>query len=364
MRIKFTVNPVFNRRKVKEGKATVELQIYQNSPVIRKYISTGIAIDVQHWNADKNQVSDKHPNAVHLNKILRECINTIEDFAYAMRANKQPITKEALERFMNSSKTSNNSFTEFFKEEIDPTLKRGTRKEHQYTLNLLNEFRPKINFSDINLAFIQDFDRFLKYEKKLKPNTIYKHHQHVNRFLKLAELNGYYKETTPYANFKTKKEKSDRMSLSMDELKAIEELDTTAYPEIVAVKDMFIFSCYTGLRFSDIISLESKHLINTKEGLTIVKKMEKVPKPITLPLALLFNGKPLEIISKYKSDPVFPTLTNQHVNRLLKVIATIAKTPMRLTFHIARHTFGTMLADTTQNPYLIMDLMGHADMTH
>jgi integrase len=73
----------------------------------------------------------------------------------------------------------------------------------------------------------------------------------------------------------------------------------------------------------------------------------------------------LDILNKYlpnATTTIFPTYTNQHTNRLLKVIAGIAKTPMRLTFHIGRHTFGSMMAEIIQNPYLIMDLMGHADI--
>lgn len=231
---------------------------------------------------------------------------------------------------------------------------------------MLKEYRSDIPFSPINYSFVQEFDRFLRFEKKLKQNTIHKHHAHINRFLRLAALKELFDPNkNPYNSFKSKKEKSDRISLSLDELRAIESIDTGVYPELIVVKDMFLFSCYTGLRFSDITTLERKHLVNSPEGLTIVKKMEKVSKPITLPLMLLFNGKPNAILHKYLSNSntlVFPPVTNQHANRLLKVIATLAKTPMRLTFHIARHTFGSMLADTTQNPYLIMDLMGHADI--
>jgi integrase len=128
---------------------------------------------------------------------------------------------------------------------------------------------------------------------------------------------------------------------------------------------MFLFSCYTGLRFSDVTSLEKRHLIHDNGNYTIVKKMEKVEKPVTLPISLLFNGKPLNYILQYvdnKNSYIFPRITNQHMNRQLKILALNADISMRLTFHIARHTFGTMLAELTYNPYLIMKLMGHADI--
>jgi integrase len=366
--MKLSVSIIFNRRNrlSVNGTAPIEIQVYQSSPRLRKYISTGISVEPPFWNSEKNIVSQKHPNAAHFNKIIRDAVKTIEDYAYSLNAQKKVLTDQLLTDFLNNQGESEDSFISFFAKEIDPALKRGTRKEHEYTYNMLVEFKPEIKFCELNYNLIQEFDRFMRFEKKLKQNTIHKHHAHINRFIRLAGLKELVNPAkNPYNNFKSKKEKSDRISLTNNELAEIEAIDTVAYPELIAVKDMFIFSCYTGLRFSDITSLEKKHIIDSPEGPCIVKKMEKVPRPVTLPLALLFNGKPLEILNKYLSNGnniVFPEVTNQHANRLLKVIATIAKTPMRLTFHIARHTFGTMLADLTQNPYLIMDLMGHADI--
>ena len=159
---------------------------------------------------------------------------------------------------------------------------------------------------------------------------------------------------------------SNRKNLSPVELARLEDLKIgMAFPELQLVRDIFLFSCYTGLRFSDVDTLERSHLIDGADGLCIVKKMEKVPKPVTLPLGLLFEGRPLSLLKTYNtkaSGRVFPFASNQHVNRQLKILAGMAQIDMVLTFHISRHTFGSMLADLTQNPYLIMDLMGHGDI--
>lgn len=368
--MKVVVSVVYDRRKKLKSNPTdsapIEIQVYQSTPRLRKYLSTGLSVEPKLWDDEKKLVKSKHPNAHHYNKLIRDAVQRIEDYAYSLANQKKCLTGELLTDFINGEKSNNESFTDFFAREIDPALKRGTRKEHHYTYNLLREYKADIPFSQINYSFVQEFDRFLRFEKKLMQNTIYKHHQHINRFLRLATLKELFEPNkNPYNTFRSKKEKSDRISLSNNELAAIEAIDTQAYPELITIKDMFLFSCYTGLRFSDMASLERKHIVDSSEGPCLVKKMEKVPKPITLPLMLLFNGKPYTILQEYLTDNtglVFPPITNQYANRLLKVIATIAKTPMRLTFYIARHTFGTMLADLTQNPYLIMDLMGHADI--
>ncbi len=359
-----TISLVHNRRKkVDSEPKPIEIYIYQSNPRLKKYLSTGISVTTEQWNNKISEVQ-KHSNAPHMNKILRNALISLKDMAYSLQAKGQHLTSEKISSFLKGSSASNDSFVDFFKREIDPNLKRGTRKEHQYTYNLLEEYSPNLVFSQINYSFVTGFDKFLRYEKGLKQNTIFKHHQHINRFIRLASLQELLDESkNPYKNFKSKKEKSDRISLSIDELLRIENMQTDrAYPELSVIKDMFLFSCYTGLRFSDVISLERKHLVESSDGVCVVKRMEKVPKPINLPIALLFDAKPLEILRRYTGNPVFPTITNQHANRQLKVIATIAKIPMRLTFHIARHTFGSMLADITHNPYLIMDLMGHSDI--
>ena len=84
-----------------------------------------------------------------------------------------------------------------------------------------------------------------------------------------------------------------------------------------------------------------------------------------LPIHLLFNGKAIKILQKYidKSDPyIFPRITNQTTNRLLKVIQYFAGIQKTLTFHLARHTFGTLLAAYVKDPFIIKQLMGHADI--
>lgn len=373
--IKTEIAPVFNykNKKLAPGEtAPVHIKVYRGATSkkpIRKYVPTGIEIRADEWDEAAGKVNQRNINSVHINKMLRDIVASLEDFEYSLINKGQILTQEDLEQFLASKISSRESFTEFFRNEIDPALKRGTRKEHQYTYNLLCLFRPNIPFDEINLTLIQEFDRFLR-SRGLKQNTIFKHHQHLNRFIRLAILKEKFPENkNPYRFFKTKKEAGDRTNLSLAELKRIEEIEVPdSYKDLQLVKDLFLFSCYTGLRFSDVITLKAEHIVEAgEEGLCIIKKMEKVPKPVTLPLDLLFGGKPRMILDRYfpndnKDGTVFPSITNQHLNRQLKVIAQVARINMRLTFHVARHTFGSLLAELTQNPYLIMDLMGHADI--
>lgn len=373
--IKADIIPVFNYKNKSlspSESAPVHIKIYRQGingqKPLRRIIPTGIEVKEFEWESSTGKVNLKNPNAHHINKVLRDFISGIEDFEYRLINSGQLLTDENLNEYLKGLATGQDSFTSFFRNEIDPALKRGTRKEHHYTYNLLCEFRPNILFADITLSLIQEFDRYLR-NKGLAINTIYKHHQHVNRFLRLAGIKGVFTDSkNPYRHFKLRKTQGNRVNLTPEELKRIEQLQIIdAYPELKLVHDLFLFSCYTGLRYSDIATLTLEHIIQTPDGPCVVKTMEKVPKPVTLPISLLFGGKPLQIVEPYlkraaAGKSIFKTPSNQHVNRQLKVLAVMAQIQMRLTFHVARHTFGTLLAELTQNPYLIMDLMGHADI--
>lgn len=366
---KCAIKVVFNRhnRLTKDGIAAVHVDISRSGQgSFRKFLNTGVSVEPSEWDAKNGCVSKKHVNSIHLNKVIRDLVSGIEDYEYILMAQGKFLSEELLESFLANKGKQTAKFVDFFKREIDPLLKRGTTKEHNYTLSILSEFRPNLLFADINLTFVQEFDRYLRSIKGLSQNTVYKHHQHINRFIRLAQEKDLYDGKNPYLHFKLKKAVSNRINLSPTELATLENLNIgKSFPELHLVRDLFLFSCYTGLRFSDVDTLEKSHLVDGAEGLCIVKKMEKVPKPVTLPLSLLFGGKPLAILEKYytrESGRVFPVITNQHINRQLKVLAGMAEIDMVLTFHISRHTFGSLLADITQNPYLIMDLMGHGDI--
>ena len=92
--------------------------------------------------------------------------------------------------------------------------------------------------------------------------------------------------------------------------------------------------------------------------------MNKTQDYIKLPISLLFEGKAIDFVKKHESsslsDFIFPRISNQKANDKLKVIALVGQINKNLSFHIARHTFGTNLASATADQFLIKELMGHS----
>lgn len=172
------------------------------------------------------------------------------------------------------------------------------------------------------------------------------------------ELNRY-----PFRNFKMETEETEREYLTVEEL---EEIAKVVLPpekqHLQKVMDMFCFSCYTGLRFSDVSALRKDSIIVEDNITKLVLRMKKTNQDIKLPLSKLFNGKGIEIINKYiepDRNYIFDDITNQYANRCLKEIAKIANLDKLVTFHVSRHTTATVLLNKGMQMTTVQKVLGH-----
>ena len=132
-------------------------------------------------------------------------------------------------------------------------------------------------------------------------------------------------------------------------------------------KDLFVFSCYTGLAYCDVMSLTKENISIGIDGeYWIMTSRKKTNQPVRVPLL----SKALEIIEKYKHHPkaiatgtAFPNLTNQKLNSYLKEIADFCGITKNLTFHLARHTFATTVTLTNGVPIeTVSKMLGHSNI--
>lgn len=130
------------------------------------------------------------------------------------------------------------------------------------------------------------------------------------------------------------------------------------------MKDLFLFSCYTGFAFADVMALNLGHF-RWDNYETIWCKIYRAKTDELSPILLLKAAA--KIINKYKDHPesikrgaIFPKVSNQHINRRLKVITEICEFLIDLTFHIARHTFAKTDALKNGIPLeTVQIMMGH-----
>ncbi|MDC1194237.1 site-specific integrase [Crocinitomicaceae bacterium] len=358
-----------NRKKKlrEDGTALIHIEIYKGTS--RKYLSTDIYIQPQDWDEKTSRVSYTNFRADEYNVTIDDNIQKIVSILRKSKLMEKDLSVNDVIELINHD--DSNSLTEFMTKEIekDQRITDKTKKDLLNTRNRLEQFNSDARLQQIDFRFIVDFDNHLR-SMGYSINTIGKLHKNLKRFLNLAikykliSQNDY-----PYRDFKVERENTSREALSMKEVIAIEELTYTSETVNDIVKDMFLFACYTGLRISDVIRLKPSYCKPSDSGWRLEFKTFKAKKMAYLPLQSLFKddqilSRPEQILEQYYNDDnelVFPKLPESRINRHLKEIAKEAGISKKVTFHMGRHTFGTIMATKVPLPTL-QNLMQHSDI--
>ena len=258
------------------------------------------------------------------------------------------------------------------------TLSEGSLKMYRTTKSYLTLFlKKKMKSEDVFLAqlsfsFLTNFEQFLRRTKLEKANnqmghnTVMKHIQRLRTIINLG-VKLEWLEKDPFISFKFTYKKSERSFLPERELSMLQQADLPS-DRLIMVRDLFIFSCYTGLSYIDVMNLTHDHITRGIDGnkwiFTYRAKTE-----ISVKVPLLQQAE--MIIEKYKEDPrainrghVFPKISNQKMNAYLKEIASLLEIDRKLTFHVARHTFATTVTLSNGVPMeTVSKLLGHTKIT-
>ena len=359
---KISYNLVFNRKKRlnKRGMALVQVEAYLNRK--KMYFSTKIYLKPEQWEKKKKMVKN-HPNANVLNRMLYENIAAIEQTELGLWQQGKSISLDLLKNSIDKPLSNGRSFLTFFKEEIaNSSLKESTRQNHLSTLELLQEFKKEILFTDLTFEFVSSFDNYLQ-SKGYHLNTIAKHMKHLKRYINVA-INKEYMDIQKYAfrKYKIKSIEGSHTHLAPEELHKFENLQLTGrYTRLQKTKDAFLFCCYAGLRYSDFTNLTSANIVEFHQETWIIYKSVKTGMEVRLPLYLLFEGKGIQILQRYKDDlnSFFKLKDNSNINKELNILAGLAKIDKRVSFHTARHTNATLLLYNGANITTVQKLLGH-----
>ena len=359
---KISYNLVFNRKKRlnKRGMALVQVEAYLNRK--KMYFSTKIYLKPEQWDAKRKMVKN-HPNANVLNRMLYENIAAIEQTELGLWQQGKSISLDLLKNSIDKPLSNGRSFLTFFKEEIaNSSLKESTRQNHLSTLELLQEFKKEVLFTDLTFEFVSSFDNYLQ-SKGYHLNTIAKHMKHLKRYINVA-INKEYMDIQKYAfrKYKIKSIEGSHTHLAPEELHKFENLQLTGrYTRLQKTKDAFLFCCYAGLRYSDFTNLTSANIVEFHQETWIIYKSVKTGMVVSLPLYLFFEGKGIQILQRYKDDlnSFFKLKDNSNINKELNILAGLAKIDKRVSFHTARHTNATLLLYNGANITTVQKLLGH-----
>ncbi len=361
---KITYRLVYNRKKRlnRQGMALVQVEAYLKNK--KKYFSTGVYLKPEQWDTARCVVK-KHPNADALNHWIQQYATEIEKKELDMWRQGKRISLESLKDGL-SGNSNPASFLHFFKQEVENSmLKNSSKSNHLSTLALLGEFKKDLCFADLTFEFITSFECFLR-SKGYHINTIAKHMKHLKRQVNIA-INKDYMEMREYAfrKYKIKTVANKHTHLTPEELERLEYLPLMGKAaKYRKTLDAFLFCCYTGIRYSDFINLSSDNIVEIYRETWLVYRTVKTDTEVRLPLFLLFDGKALGILDKYKDAPdcFYQLKNNSNVNKELIMLARLANLGKKISFHTARHTNATLLIYKGVNITTVQKLLGHKNL--
>ena len=353
---------VYNRKKKlnAEGTAPIQIEAYLNRK--RKYFSTNIYVKPSQWDSKKRKVKN-HPNMKSLNLFIHAFVIELEYRELKAWQEGRIFLLNDLED--KTEQESFLSFSDFYKNETNLiSIKESTKKNHLSTLNLLDLYKKDILFEELSYSFLCDFERFLL-AKKLGQNTIAKHLKHIKRYINLAiNKNLFEEQNNPFRKYKIKQVETQRISLTPEELEVLEQTNLEKHKYAEKCLDAFLFSCYTGLRYSDIIRIKHDDIISINQDFWLVFLSEKTGVELRIPLSLLFNGKALFILQKQKKNSpfIFNIPDNSNVNKQLSRICSQVGITKKVSFHSGRHTNASLLLYNGVNITTVKKLLGHKNI--
>lgn len=359
---RFSVALVYNRKKqlTKNGTALIQIVVTINGQ--RKYFTTNIYVAPDQWNERQKKIKN-HPNAASRNNEIYNKVIEIENFISNLITKGEQPTLLQVENFINEEKTTD--FIDFVKKETAKSgyLSKSRISQYKTFAKHLTEYQHgrKLYFDDINYKWVLDFNNFLL--AKLDNNTVAAYLRILRKFTMLAinyDLIDYHKN--PFKQFKIKVIEKKRDFLTIEEFRKFEKAPADSEQEQFT-KDIFIFSCYTGLRYVDIKGLETSDIITSNGETTIYKVQEKTDIVVNIPISSIAGGEALKLLNRYQHGNRYFDLIGLHtIDQYLKKLAAKAGINKNLSFHTARHTNATILLNSGVSITSVQKLLGHKNI--
>jgi integrase/recombinase XerD len=375
----FSVLFLVNPKKATSSYVTIYARITVNGK--RATISLKRKISLNSWNFDKKRVKGNSTESKRTNAYLDEVYSHLFQCYQNLRFQGKKVTAQLIKAvFLGEDENSKTlqDLIKYHSRKIESTLATGTIRNFSITEGYILKFIEKkrhtqdIYLKELDYKFLCDFENFLleyypkRHPRAMSHNTVMKHIQRLRKMVTMA-YHLEWLEKDPFRRWKTTFEKREREFLSGSELS---NLETYEFPveRLDRVRDLFVFSCYTGISYIDIMNLSTNNILIGIDGNNwIVTKRKKTKTPIKIPLL----DPAVDLIKKYRENPItlvngslMPVLTNEKLNVYLKEVAILCGIKKNLTFHMARHTFATTVTLSNGVPIeTVSKLLGHTKIT-
>jgi site-specific recombinase XerD len=344
----------------------------------RTEISTQRKWDPSRWNIAAGRAIGTKEDARTLNAYLDTLQARVYEAQRQLIADQQPITVKNLRLRFEGKRAASKMFIEVFrnhnekiKQLVDIEFSPGTIERYETALSHTVSFlrwkfkKDDIDIQELNYEFVSELEFWLKSIRKCSHNTSIKYISNIKKIVNLCLKNGWL-QRDPFLGYKMSKREVVREVLSQDE---INRIVAKAFPtnRLGIIRDIFLFSCYTGLAYADVKKLRRHEIVTGVDGEKwISTQRKKTETSSKIPLL-----KPaLAILQKYEREPLciskgvlLPMPSNQKMNAYLKEIADLCGITKKMTFHTARHTFATTITLTNGVPIeTVGKMLGHRNL--
>ena len=373
------ISLIFYIRKSKIN-ANGQVPIYQRITIEGKRyeISTGQFVEEAKWSSEAGRVKGNSEEARSINNRLDMVKSKVFDVERRLFMSNTQINFENFKNEYLGKKERERTLIPIFiehnrkiKELVGSEYAPGTLERYETSLKHTKAFLQwKYNISDIDItkidhAFITEYEFYLRTERKCANNTAVKYIKNFHKIINICLANGWLIKD-PFANYKSKVKEVIREFLTEQEIQEIMNKEFVT-ERLEQIRDIFVFSCFTGLAYIDVKQLTNNNIVLGIDGdKWINKNRQKTDTNSKIPLLPTAQY----ILDKYAEHPVclnegnlLPVPSNQKMNAYLKEIADVCGIKKDLTFHMARHTFATTVTLSNGVPIeTVSKMLGHTNL--
>lgn len=358
------------------GMANVYLRITVNGK--RAELSIRRKVSLKKWNSKSGRANGYSQESQDLNRFMDVISNKIFKIHQRLVEENRLISSVGIRDVYQGKQGKQKMLLEIFENHniqvenlvgIDfalNTLKRYKTTKAHLESYILKEYNVEdIQVKSIDYKFIMGFEYYLKTVRNCTHNSSIKYVTNLKKIIRIAYVHDWITKD-PFANWKARLKIVDREFLSEEEIQSIIEKEFTI-KRLDQVRDIFIFSCFTGLAYADVKKLNKDHIVIGIDGERWIKTFRtKTDTRSNIPILPMAQA----VLDKYNENPitdssnlVLPVLSNQKMNAYLKEIADVCGINKNLTFHLARHTFATTVTLTNGVPIeSVSKMLGHKSL--
>lgn len=349
-----TTRIVFDRKHVssntKEG--LVQLEVLFKG--VRRYFSTGVKVTKNRWSRSGKVTGCM--DMIVMNRRIDEMKRMVDKYIVGLMENEEPFDFDRFKTWMVSSDEQGIGFVDWVEKRIAERndIRKSTKRNHMKLVALLSKIGNIRTFADVTKKNVMKMDTYL-HSTGIRQTTIASYHKFMKTYVHDAMSSGLI-EKDPYIGVKIDIGKSVwGRFLTVDEVEAIEKAEMPT-ESLKRVKDLFLFQCYTGLAYADLMRFDMSKAVKGEKYYLVTDDRKKTGEGYTVVLM----EKAMEILKKY--DYKLPKMTCEQYNMRLKIMADACGIEKPIASHFGRRTCGMLLLNYGFPIEIVSKVLGHSNI--